>query len=154
MKNKYELMGTYVEVQAYMKPVKPGSKRSYIKYKKGCPRVGMVVGYRTVYEGDIKSGSTYFDSYPEDYNPPVFIPRKSIKVLLVCFWPTYKPVLVLPEDLTSNIMQVYSVMMNLHPTTYLWTEEQKQWLRDDVKNQPRDEKGRWVVNTSYKVASE
>ena len=143
--NKYELMGKYVCVKAYQQPAKRLSARSHETIILKEPRVGMVVGYRTVYDGEIHSGSqqsSYFNDL--DYDPPYFIPTESIKVLLVCFWPTHKPVLVKPEDVMIPMAVLKKVTDNLHPTIYPWHENQKSELRKIMSTVPRDKKGRWI----------
>jgi len=143
-KNKYDLMGEYVVVKAYMKPRKKGCARSHYLIKLKEPRVGMVVGYRTVYEGKIREGG-YDDGYYQDnYEPSCFVVEKSIKVLLVCFWPTYNPVLVMPEDANSNIMTAREVTVNLRPTFHKWTERDRKVQREIMKSVPRNAKGKWM----------
>ena len=142
-KNKYDLMGEYVVVKAYMKPRRKGCARSHDLLILEKPRVGMVVGYRTVYEGKIEGGG-YCDGYHDDYEPPYFLPTKSIKVLLVCFWPTYNPVLVMPEDANSNIMTAREVTVNLRPTFHKWTERDRKVQREIMKSVPRNAKGKWM----------
>ncbi len=138
-KNKYELMGQYVSVKSYMKAAKEFCARSYRKYDLKTERVGMVVGYRTVYEGKIRH-SNY---NPEDFEPNYLTEIKSIKVLLVCFWPTYKPVLVLPED-AKYIYPNQCLTYYLHPTSRLWSEKDREEERKYAAEMKRDSKGRWI----------
>lgn len=144
MKNKYELMGQYVEVKAYMEPARQFCARSYMKYDLKTPRVGMVVGYRTVYEGKIQHGK--YNS--EDFEPNYLTDIKSIKVILVCFWPTYKPVLVLPEDISNASWTSLGVPFSrlYHPTTYPCSDKYKEELRQYAKEMKRDAKGRWTTS--------
>lgn len=144
MKNKYELMGQYVEVKAYLKPAKKFSARSHEPKVLKEPRVGMVVGYRTVYDGRIHPGSNQIGySMDADYAPPYFVVTGTIEVLLVCFWPRYKPVLVKKEDITVIWAPYGGVTAMLHPTVSTWSDDSKKYMREEMKNFPRDEKGRW-----------
>ena len=142
---KYELMGEYMEVKAYLKPAKKFSARSHEPIILGKPRVGMVVGYRTVYDGKIHPGR---QGYEYDCDPPYFEVTGKIQVLLVCFWPRYKPVLVKPEDAVLITCASIEVTNNLHPTICPWSDKDKAWLREVARDMPRDEKGRWLRNYS------
>lgn len=144
MKNKYELFGKYVKISAYMKPAKKFQAREHLRRELKEPRMGMVVGYRTVYDGRIKRSINSYS--PEEYDPPHFIVGKTIKVLLVCFWPTYKPVLVLPEDILMINMQGWRTKITdyLHPTTHPISDTDRGYLREYAKEMKRDVKGRWI----------
>lgn len=143
MNNKYELMGQYVSVKEYLKPARKGNKRSHQPVVLNKPRIGMVVGYRTVYDGKIHLGSDQGGfSYDFDYSPPWFEATGTIPVLLVCFWPRYKPVLVKLED-AKYIYPNQDITYYLHPTSYKWTDKDKAALKKDMQLMPRDEKGRW-----------
>ncbi len=144
--NKYELMGKYVQVKAYLKPVKKFSARNHEPVVLEKPRMGMVVGYRTIYDGKIHPGSqrhSYFDT-DGDYDPPWFEVEGRIQVLLVCFWPRYKPVLVKPEDVMIPMAVMEKVIDNLHPTICPMPDSVKDYLREEMKNVPRDKRGRWI----------
>jgi hypothetical protein len=144
MKNKYELMGQYVEVREYLKPVKRFSGRSHEPVVLEESRVGMVVGYRTVFDGITHPGrqdGSYYDN--DDYEPPWFEATEKIQVLLVCFWPRYKPVLVRLEDVKPTWPQI-EVTDNLHPTITPCPDDVKNYLRGIMKDIPRDSKGRWT----------
>jgi len=152
MKNKYELMGQFVSVKSYMKPTKAFNKRSYQKHNLKTERVGMVVGYRTVYEGKKIQQGNY---NPEDFEPSYLTEIKSIKVVLVCFWPTYKPVLVLPEDIKkveySEEFFFFTCGVGwlprkdlYHPTSLPYSERDKEDLRMYAAEMKRDSKGRWI----------
>jgi hypothetical protein len=150
--NKYPLMGKYVEVKAYLKPRRKFGARSHELTVLDELRVGIVVGYRTIYEGIINPGSNPND-FSDDftYRPPCFIPTMSIKVLLVSFWPTYNPVLVKPEDV-GTITHINGLYLNYrgmlvqgpYPTTCKWSKDAKEELRKEMACYPRDAKGRWM----------
>lgn len=139
--NKYPLMGRYVEVKEYLKPANKFSARSHEPVVLKEPRVGMVVGYRTVYDGKIHPGSGGSYDNPEDYTPAWFEVEGKIPVILVSFWPTYKPVLVKPENIGFTILVPDN--SQYHPTSYKWKDKDKEYLRDIMRAMPRDEKGRW-----------
>ena len=149
---KYPLMGQYVEVNQYMKPRRKGCARSYTKIN-AHGRVGMIVGYRTVYEGYTNPASDHSGYYDNDgFEPAYFVQEKSIKVLLVAFWPTYNPVLVLPKDIMWFVNPLLDrddvAYRNYHPTSS-WDKHSPGYdkaraeLRTDMKYFPRDENGRW-----------
>jgi len=143
VKHKYELMGQYVEVRAYLKPVRNFSARSHEPVILNKPRIGMVVGYRMVYDGITHPGrQDVFDN--EDYELPWFEVIGKIRVLLVCFWPRYKPVLVKPEDANPNIHTSREVIRVLHPTVCPWDDRVREDYRQYAKEMRRDEKGRWI----------
>jgi len=96
------------------------------------PRAGWVTGYRFIYEG------IYYPStcdYLESYNPAYLDVTKTIKCLLVSFFPTYNPIRV-PVD---------SIIKGGTPknTSLPWTDLQRITLSKETKNWPRDKKGRW-----------
>ena len=143
-KNKYNLMGQYVEVKAYMKPAKKFNARDYEKKVLKEPRIGMVVGYRTVYGGKIMPGTSASAYFESEYSPAWFKTEKTIQVILVCFWPRYKPVLVLQEDIMVPWVPRGAVVTKiLHPTVHKWSDKDKEYLSKEMKTFPRDEKGRW-----------
>ncbi|RPH75906.1 hypothetical protein EHM76_00530 [bacterium] len=143
--NKYPLMGQYVEVKKYLKPAKRFSARNHEPVILEESRVGMVVGYRTVFDGIThpgRQGGGYYDN--DDYEPPWFEATEKIQVLLVCFWPRYKPVLVRPVDvLTVNMMEWPSFKQKYRPTSLPYPNDLKDYLRDIMKDVPRDQRGRW-----------
>lgn len=140
MKNKYELMGQYVQVNAYMKPARKFQRREHVKYSLNEPRVGMVVGYRTVYDGKIEPSH---NNPLDDFEPGYLTEIKPIKVLLVGFWPTYKPVLVLPEDISSPSWEKPFDQL-FHPTYHPCSDKYKKKLRQYAEEMKRDAKGRWI----------
>ena len=142
-KNKYELMGQYVSVTTYLKPARQFSARCHTPVVLDFARIVMVVCYRTVYDGQIHTGfmtSSYYDN--DDYEPPWFEVTGTIEVLLVCFWPRYKPVLVKPED-AKYLYPNQDVTFYLHPTICPCPDNVKDYLREVAKDMPRDTKGRW-----------
>ena len=142
-KDKFPLMGKIVTVseiyerqylhdQDHPKKERRIWGRTTIK-----PRAGWVTGYRTLYEGNYHSpsySSAYGDEGP-DYEPAFLEVNNTIKCLLISFFPTYNPVRV-PVD---------SVVEGGKPThTFTpWTEADKAVVREEVRDQPRDDKGRW-----------
>ena len=141
MKNKYELMGQYVQVKAFMKPARKFQRREHIRYNIRPSRVGMVVGYRTVYDGKVEPSH---NNCPDDYEPGYLTDIKPIKVILVCFWPTYKPVLVSPEDISLPILFPHKGIHNLQPTVFPYSDRDRENLRKYAKEMKRDAKGRWI----------
>jgi hypothetical protein len=140
---EYPLMGQYAQVLAFIKPRRTKfSARSHDRTVLKEGRVGMVVGYRTVYDGMVHGGIYR----GEDSDPPWFEATKSIKVLLVCFWPTYNPVLVLPEDASDAIFLNCKglPLSSYYPSTCAWSDKDKQYLRKEMSTFPRDSKGRWL----------
>lgn len=140
---EFPLMGKYVEVCACMKARKKGGRRDHTVHILKESRVGMVVGYRTIFDGHTEGGS--FNTLFEDYDPSYFVPEKSYQVLLVTFWPRMNPVFVLPEDLKE--VEFFDTnglpLSGYHPTTCKWSKESRDVLRKIMKDVPRDSKGRW-----------
>lgn len=97
-------------------------------------RPGWVVGERW-----LQDGHAFFDSAEVG----VSWRRKlghSVHCLLVTYWPTMKPVKV-PLDgfkLAPETTKPYP------PVDGSWTEENRKSLREEMKDWPRDERGRWL----------
>lgn len=141
-----DLMGKVVLVDRVFKRIHPmnDDRRLYKKawqVQKSNGRPGWVVGERW-----IQNGATEW-SYGGD-DPPCWKEESRIHVLLVAYWPTVKPVRV-PFDgyrMAPPTVQPY-------PTEFKWTENLKDEQRQEMKDWPRDEKGRWVEKCSTKKCS-
>lgn len=137
-----DLMGKVVLVDRVYKRTHPASdplsERSG-EYKKvwqvvgAQGRPGWIVGERW-----IQSGATEWSMGGDD--PPTWREDERVHVLLVTYWPTMKPVRV-PFD----GYRFARPTVRPYPTRYKWTEWDKEIVRKDMKNWPRDEKGRWVA---------
>lgn len=152
---KYPLMGKYVEVKACMKARKSGCRRDHTLHVLTETRVGLVTGYRTIWNGRIEGGTIQNEN--GDYELPYFVPTDPIKVLLVVFWPTMRPVLVKPTDAREVVplknktaydesilfMTLEEFYDKYHSTQPKWSRQSRETLRKVMKDVPRDEKGRW-----------
>lgn len=99
------------------------------------PRVGWVVGKRTIYNGKYEPGSYSYD----DPFPPALVNVKPLSAMLVAFWPTMRPVLV-PYDMVCVEMPDGKPH---HPCSN-WKDEEREWLRNEMRSVKRDSKGRWL----------
>lgn len=142
--NKYPLMGKWVEVRACMKARKKGGRRDHILHVLLETRVGLVTGYRTVYDGRVESTHQVSPCDGQPY-PPYFVPTNPQKVLLVVFWPTMNPVLVRPEDAKVLYLSINQPVSNskYHSTQPKWSNVSRTTLRQIMKGVPRDARGRW-----------
>jgi hypothetical protein len=104
-------------------------------------RPGWIVGERW-----IQNGATEW-SYGGD-DPPVWRVKNCVHVLLVTYWPTLKPVHVPFDGYRPAPLTVQP-----YPTKYRWSERDKDVMRNEMKDWPRDEKGKWVKKCSTKKCS-
>ena len=94
-------------------------------------RPGWVVGERWLHDG------------VADYDPEYgswTSKGGSHHCLLVVYWPTMKPVQVPPDGyrLAPETVKPY------RPVQSQWSDSDRERLSADMRNWPRDEKGRWV----------
>jgi hypothetical protein len=102
LKKKYVLMGQIVTVNAHLKRNK-NRGGGWVRWEVVKPdycRAGWVVGFGVVYDGKIKSDLD--DLEAGIYGQPYFVHGKTHHVLHVTYWPTIKPIIVLPEDVTPG----------------------------------------------------
>ena len=130
-KDTVPLMGRVVVVEKTLVRKKEGDERFWVT-KECSKRAGWVVGFRTLQNGRICR---------ETYEGPEEVwlhPSKSIKCILVSFWPTMEAVRV-PLD----GFRIDPIARPQAPS-YPWTEQDRDSLRKEMQNAPRDAKGRWA----------
>ena len=111
-------------------------------------RTGWIIGFRHVQEGYTEPGSDGgygIDGLIEGI-PPEWKTERVIPCVLVAFWPTEKPKYV-PMD-------GFSQADDGAPDPYAlsggwaenpeWRKELSKFMKAEMKNWPRDKKGRWV----------
>ncbi len=102
-------------------------------------RAGWVVGFRTIYSGV----SQYLG--PEEGRE--WITEKSHLCMLVAYWPSMKPVFIpLNYDGAYKLGGKPALLNYEHGGT--WREGDKKHLREEMKDWPRDKKGRWIKRYS------
>jgi len=160
-KHNFEF-GDWVETEAYIEMgydgfgTKDKLKRMLFRvkhYKTICGRIcGMV--YR--YEGNIGADNIQILGYDYDYFEPD-LPQshlcniKSRRLYQIKQGMMNKPILCLPEDLKkipeqiqTDLNCVISFTKPHFPILWKTPEGNRQYLRDIMKNHPRDKKGRWI----------
>ncbi len=139
IQEKVELMGKIVTVSWTLKrnsDYGPGGvvkKWENVFHK--APRAGWIVGFRTIY-----SGKSAFIGPDEGYE---WLIEKSHVCMLVTYWPSMKPIFVpLNYDGAYKLGGKPALLNYEHGGT--WREEDKKHLREEMKDWPRDKKGRWI----------
>lgn len=135
---KYELMCKTVTVRAVLERQtltnKEGEvKRLWLPKKLKRPRVGWVIGYRTVFSGKVV---TFRNGPLEGYEEETALKyEQQHPCLLVVFWPTMNPVRV--------AMDAFTVGGEPEPPGHEWSEKDRKKAFKDMADWPRDERGRW-----------
>lgn len=108
------------------------------------PRAGWITGVRHVYCGQVESGYTDHDG---EVHPNCFVPECAVKVFLVAYWPSVKPVMVRAGHMDAGGSPVSPSRRGLDLFRSQSPDEYEKWrasLREDVKNQRRGPGGRFV----------
>ncbi len=132
--NQVEMMGKVVTVYYHYERSfqrRPNGEE-YREYKvKPLPKElsGWVTGFRSLQNGFYRSGS-YED-------PPTLQQTERVRCVLVCVWPTQRPLMVPYEAIRLGGVPRF-------PSAYEWTERDRELLRKEVKSYPRDKNGRFV----------
>ena len=108
-----------------------------------CSQVGKIAGatYRRIGEG-VKGSAPSYPDYDVDY--PAYLKNpNAILVWQIKIGMINKSI----EALTENILFISSDTDDMEnipwSKQHLWTEKEKECLRNEMKNVPRDAKGRW-----------
>lgn len=138
-----KIMGQIVTVHAELKRKKTYMEREGSRFKATMvswereklkePRAGWVTGRRALQEGELKGG--YYDGQG-------YLEQNDIVLALqVVYWPTLNPVHV-PYD---------GINMGGEPIAPGWVAWKQEWkdelseiMKVEMKNWPRDERGRWI----------
>lgn len=129
-------IGDWVIVKKTMFRDKQGDKvtwRTRLPFVSTKPRVGRVVGLCTRYDGEISC---------EDWDFRYFVQKKSHRFWLVKFGLMNKAVEVSEEDMRLAKVKEIEDFPTLSPPPTIPVEA-REFLSEDSKHWPRDEKGRW-----------
>jgi len=133
-------------------------------------RTGWVVGYRHLQVGYVQPGTRAHDTLDGwDYGDPAeWRTEKTVPCVLVAFWPTEKPVHVPMDGYTllakgrryldrECIRKSKQGALKTAPEPYPnaggwhehpeWRKEMSEIMKNEIKDRPRDKKGRWVKKT-------
>lgn len=133
-----KLMGKRALVYAKVRRVTESLQRSWEKEDLEEPRSGWITGIRWVQVGTYNPGLGH---YGEDYEPPYLAVEKVFPVLLVTFWPNMRPVKV---PMGSFKVQEDDEGPRPYSKQGKYNEQYREALSKEMKEWPRDEKGRWV----------
>ena len=140
--NRRYSIGDYVIVSRKMRRYKLGVA---VKWEPGftyrSPQLGQVVGLCTRYDGKVMYSNV---NNGWEYDPPYFAPEKAHQFWLVRFGLTNKPVCVRAEDMRLAAVDEIADLPYSYPPSSM-SERDKENLRVDSRNWPRDEKGRWIA---------
>lgn len=135
MKEALELMGKIVTVsKVYFRTWTNSHKKKWGTIDLHKKRAGWFVGHRILVNGSVEYGC-------ED-EPTIFYPEERIKCVLVIFWPNMKPVRV-PIDayeIGGVPIATQQKILNDYPEAM---KEQSRIMKEEMKDWPRDEKGKW-----------
>ncbi len=105
-------------------------------------RPGWVTGERWIQEGTV-----YHNAWDDEAQGAWEEKGKRRHVLLVCYWPMMKPVLV-PSDQDIKYPQPSWVPAPKNTLPYRtdcpWPQGTREFIRKEMSAWPRDAKGRWV----------
>lgn len=99
-------------------------------------RVGWFVGIRWLPVGEVLYGNGY------DVSSEFVNKGPSIPCVLVCFWPTYKPIRVPMDGFRLPVGGEADIQP--HPEPQEWSDKDKAVMRQEMKDWPRDKDGRWI----------
>lgn len=140
MKKDFFDIGTWVETKATVEFGYDGITVKRQMFTSNIGIQGRVVGmtYKAI---GTWTGYSKFDWEAENY----FTEEKRILVYLIKTGMINKPILCLPGDVKRIFVSTKKFPF-VKRYIRKWTEEERQRLREDVKNQTRDSKGRWSLN--------
>ena len=132
-------IGTYVKCSGKVKIDKNYTKRNILLVQ--CFVEGFIVGGSYLKEGTITH------NYEEgDY----FTPTKAIFAYRVIRGFINKPIFVLPEQIVYNhFPENPGTCPFIAQDQPPWSERDKLFLREEMKDWPRDERGRWIKKVAH-----
>lgn len=137
-----KLMGKRALVYATVHKVTENLQRTWEKEDLKEPRSGWITGIRWVQVGTYNPGSGHYGTMDwEDYESPYLAVKKVFPVLLVTFWPNMRPVKV---PMGSFQVQEDDEEPRPYCKQGTWDERTRKIASQEMKEWPRDEKGRWV----------
>jgi hypothetical protein len=143
-KNKFKI-GDWVKSKHYSEIVYEGNKRCLFIYSKSEEFVGQICGavYRKVGKKTLGTSSTIGLFAFEEYDPPYFDVEKTYFLYQIRIGFTNKPIEVLEKHI-EKVDSEGRILPFRYCKVYRWTENDKKNLREEMKNFPRDKKGRWI----------
>ena len=135
-------IGDYVQCTAKCELIwergERGQKTRRVLHRTLCAFEGWIAGATTRFEGRM-SGS-YYD--PED--PPAFMPSNSHFLWKVTNSLMARPTEVLPGDL--ELCSQEPKFTPMRKNVAVLNEKDREWLKNESKKWPRDERGRWKAS--------
>jgi hypothetical protein len=112
------------------------------------PQVGVITGASYKPLGILESESIVEEGmYP--YTIKYLDVTSTVFVYTIKYGMLNSDIFVLPEDILINFSS--SNVPNIYCSQPAWTESSKDYLREIMKNHPRDSKGRWMkINMAVK----
>jgi len=136
--NEYKI-GDEVKVSAKISILKSQNKRILNRTELKEPLFGQIVGIKKLQEGKIHMSWGYS---ADNYEPGYLFDIKTKFFWKVRLGLLNKSIYVKPEDLEKTDEEIkIPVLYTKQP---VWTEKDKEFLRETMKDIPRDKKGRWV----------
>lgn len=134
-------IGRNVKVIGTVERVKEGSNCFLTRHETNFE--GKIVGLKRFYLGTLESYGTY--DYTEAPNSRYLKVEKTVVCLKVVRGMFNKPVYVLEGDIRpAEKCTACTKFPALYQDKHVWTERDKQDLREYMKDVPRDSRGRWV----------
>lgn len=120
-----------------------GYRRVFRKdFAEGKVMKGKIIGIGKIMVGKRETESYDYEEYycSRSGTYGVFVPEAVVLAWKVVVAMTNKPILCLPEQIRPIDEEVEIPVALNRP----WTEEEKNEMRDIMKDAPRDDKGRWI----------
>jgi len=146
-KERFQI-GAWVQIKASVEFHQGQYRRNEIRD----PTYGQIVGAALRCLGKRESGRP--TNYNEDYDPPYLTVEETMYVWLVRRGITNKPIEVLDEDLESPpVFEISDGKVTWpchglpwqHARRHSWTDAEREQLRENMSDAPRDKKGRWLA---------
>lgn len=110
------------------------------------PVIGKIVGGTYMATGEYHPASYYQSGWGDDGDPAYIAVDKMVFVYLVRLGFTNKPIKVLPKDVIDYypFNSFLFVLPFRKAKNVKWNKKDRTYLREIMKDVPRDSKGRWV----------
>lgn len=149
MEIKFEI-GNWVKVTHIAKPEYNNNGQRFIKSISitSSPIIGQFVGARYKNTGEYIPGDyphyKTFDN--DDYDPALFICGKRVLVYLISIGLLNKPIEAFPKHVHKTLTGDKK-LPNFKYFKHPWSKENKEFMRNEMKDWPRDFKGKWIKKT-------
>jgi hypothetical protein len=144
--NEYQV-GDWVNVKATSKSDYKNKKKIIATTVEPTPLWGRIVGIKKFFTGTYNGCKQTLDCHwlcPDvEYEDPYLTNIKTVYLWEIKLGLLNKPILALPENITRAIGVLDGDIPVFYSERTEWTKESKNRLRDEIKDIPRDEKGRW-----------